>query len=94
MKINIPELSLVVLVGSSGSGKSTFARQHFGRFEVVSSTNAVALSPMTKTAWMPQMMPLSYSHYVVEATQKWPSDRRRCHKRTASSPKKSRSIGS
>ena len=33
----IPELSLVVLVGASGSGKSTFAAQHFGRFEVISS---------------------------------------------------------
>jgi predicted kinase len=33
----IPELSLVVLVGVSGSGKSTFAAQHFGRFEVISS---------------------------------------------------------
>jgi protein phosphatase len=33
----IPQLSLVVLVGVSGSGKSTFARQHFGRFEVISS---------------------------------------------------------
>ncbi|PZF83760.1 polynucleotide kinase-phosphatase [Jiangella anatolica] len=35
--IAIPELSLVALVGVSGSGKSTFAAQHFGRFEVVSS---------------------------------------------------------
>jgi polynucleotide kinase-phosphatase len=33
----IPELSLVVLVGVSGSGKSTFAGQQFGRFEVISS---------------------------------------------------------
>ena len=33
----VPELSLVCLVGASGSGKSTFARQHFGRFEVLSS---------------------------------------------------------
>jgi polynucleotide kinase-phosphatase len=33
----VPELSLVVLVGASGSGKSTFAAQHFGRFEVLSS---------------------------------------------------------
>ena len=35
--LGIPELSLVVLIGVSGSGKSTFARQHFGRFEVISS---------------------------------------------------------
>ncbi len=35
--LSIPELSLVALVGASGSGKSTFARQHFGRYEVISS---------------------------------------------------------
>ncbi len=33
----VPELSLVVLIGASGSGKSTFAREHFGAFEVLSS---------------------------------------------------------
>ena len=33
----VPELSLVVLIGISGSGKSTFARENFGRFEVISS---------------------------------------------------------
>jgi protein phosphatase len=36
-ELGIPELSLVALVGVSGSGKSTFAQQHFGRFEVLSS---------------------------------------------------------
>jgi protein phosphatase len=36
-ELGIPELSLVVLVGVSGSGKTTFARQHFGPFEVISS---------------------------------------------------------
>lgn len=37
MKIEIPELSLVALVGVSGSGKSTFARRHFRPTEVISS---------------------------------------------------------
>ncbi|GIF11626.1 polynucleotide kinase-phosphatase [Actinoplanes teichomyceticus] len=35
--IDIPELSLVVLVGISGSGKSTFARTHFAPTQVLSS---------------------------------------------------------
>ena len=37
MKISIPNLSLVVLVGPSGSGKSSFARKHFLPTEVLSS---------------------------------------------------------
>src|SRR5690349_7667026 len=37
MKLTIPELSLVVLVGLSGCGKSTFARTHFKPTEVLSS---------------------------------------------------------
>ncbi len=36
-RIDVPALSLVVLVGASGSGKSTFARKHFLPTEVLSS---------------------------------------------------------
>ena len=37
MKIALPELSLVLLVGPSGSGKSSFGRKHFLPTEVISS---------------------------------------------------------
>ncbi|MFC4160122.1 polynucleotide kinase-phosphatase [Chitinimonas lacunae] len=37
MKLQIPQLALVVLVGVSGAGKSTFARRHFLPTEVISS---------------------------------------------------------
>lgn len=37
MKLTVPELSLIVLIGSSGCGKSTFARKHFKPTEVISS---------------------------------------------------------
>ncbi|UXI68127.1 AAA family ATPase [Tahibacter amnicola] len=37
MNVKIPQLSLVALVGASGSGKSSFARRHFAPTEVLSS---------------------------------------------------------
>src|SRR5262249_48866642 len=36
-ELTVPELSLVVLIGASGSGKSTFGRAHFRPTEVISS---------------------------------------------------------
>lgn len=41
--IHIPELSLVLLIGASGSGKSTFARRFFKPTEIVSSDFCRAL---------------------------------------------------
>jgi protein phosphatase len=41
--LHIPEISLVVLIGVSGSGKSSFARAHFSRTEIVSSDECRAL---------------------------------------------------
>ena len=37
MTLNIPRGSLVLLIGTAGSGKSTFARKHFGSTQIVSS---------------------------------------------------------
>jgi len=37
MELKVPELSLVVLMGASGSGKSSFARAHFKPTEILSS---------------------------------------------------------
>src|SRR5262249_23616440 len=36
-ELSLPELSLVVLIGSTGSGKSTFARTHFPHTAIISS---------------------------------------------------------
>ncbi|MEO3847310.1 polynucleotide kinase-phosphatase [Streptomyces sp. B8F3] len=36
-RLGVPDLSLVVLIGTTGSGKSTFARRHFKPTEVLSS---------------------------------------------------------
>ncbi|MEO6724197.1 MAG: AAA family ATPase [Blastocatellia bacterium] len=43
LTIEIPDPSLVLLIGSSGAGKSTFAARHFSPSEVVSSDRCRAL---------------------------------------------------
>ena len=43
MEIKVPELSLVVLIGVSGSGKSSFAKKYFKRTEILSSDECRAL---------------------------------------------------
>ncbi len=41
--LNVPQLSLVLLVGASGSGKSSFASRHFKATEVISSDDCRGL---------------------------------------------------
>ncbi|HEV2948264.1 MAG TPA: AAA family ATPase [Gemmataceae bacterium] len=43
MKLSIPQLSLVVLIGPSGSGKSSFARRHFLPNAILSSNACRAM---------------------------------------------------
>ncbi len=43
MRLAIPDFSLVVLIGASGSGKSTFAHKHFRETEIVSSDQCRAI---------------------------------------------------
>ena len=43
MKISIPDFALVVLVGPTGAGKSSFATKHFLESEVISSDHCRAL---------------------------------------------------
>jgi protein phosphatase len=43
VRLSIPDFALVVLIGASGSGKSTFAARHFLETEVLSSDRCRAL---------------------------------------------------
>lgn len=43
MTIDVPDFSLIVLIGATGSGKSTFARRHFLATEIAASDTARAL---------------------------------------------------
>lgn len=63
MKITIPELSLVVLIGPSGSGKSSFAARHFLPTEIISSDfcrGLVADDENDQTATKPAFEVLHY----------------------------------
>ncbi|WP_221089938.1 polynucleotide kinase-phosphatase [Deinococcus aquaedulcis] len=88
-QIPLPELALVALVGASSSGKSTFAAQHFGPYEVLSSDHFRALvsgSEHTLDANAAAFDSLFYVAArrlerglltVIDATSVRPDDRRR-----------------
>src|ERR671926_1057690 len=65
MKITLPELSLVVLIGASGSGKSTFARRHFKPTEVLSSDFCRALVRDDETDQSATEDAFAVLHYIA-----------------------------
>ena len=63
--IKIPELSLVVLIGASGSGKSTFARTHFKPTEVISSDYCRGLVSDDETDQSATQDAFDVLHYIT-----------------------------
>jgi protein phosphatase len=65
MKIALPELSLVVLIGASGSGKSSFARTHFKPTEVLSSDTCRGLVADDETDQSATTDAFDVLHYIA-----------------------------
>ncbi|MEM6317832.1 MAG: polynucleotide kinase-phosphatase [Bacteroidota bacterium] len=65
MKIEIPELALVVLVGPSGSGKSTFAKKYFLPTEVVSSDYCRAVVSDDENTLNANEDTFDLAHYII-----------------------------
>jgi len=64
--IHIPELSLVLLVGTSGSGKSTFAKTHFLGTEIVSSDTCRGLVDDDENSLEATQDAFELVHYIIE----------------------------
>src|SRR5256885_1893953 len=65
MNITIPELSLVALIGISGSGKSAFARKHFKPTEILSSDFCRALVSDDENSQEATNAAFDVLHYIV-----------------------------
>lgn len=65
MNITIPELCLVLLIGASGSGKSTFARKHFLPTEVISSDWCRALVSDDENNQSATAEAFDLLHYII-----------------------------
>ena len=88
MKLTIPELSLVVLIGASGSGKSTFASSHFRSTEILSSDYCRGLVCDDENSQTASKDAFDVLHYiaskrlaaarltVIDATNVQPQDRK------------------
>src|SRR5262249_18188233 len=65
MELKIPKLSLVVLIGPGGSGKSPFARKHFRHSEVLSSDFCRGLVSDDENDQAATMDAFEVLHYVA-----------------------------
>jgi len=63
--IVIPEMSLVVMIGASGCGKSTFARTHFKPFETLSSDFCRGLVSNDENSQSATTAAFDVLHYVA-----------------------------
>ncbi|MEX2244463.1 MAG: polynucleotide kinase-phosphatase [Fimbriimonadaceae bacterium] len=66
MKIEIPAFGLVILMGSSGSGKSTFAAKHFKPTEIVSSDQARGIVCDDENSLEATTDAFTLVHFIVE----------------------------
>ena len=86
-ELAIPELALVCLIGASGSGKSTFARNHFGRFEVLSSDFCRGLVADDENDQSASAAAFDVLHHIAgKRLDARPTDRRRRHERAVRPP--------
>ena len=65
MNIELPDYSLVVLIGASGSGKSTFAARHFKPTEILSSDHFRALVSDDETSQDATKDAFEALHYLL-----------------------------
>ncbi len=66
MNLAIPDLSLVILIGASGSGKSSFARKHFKNTEILSSDFFRAMVRDDESDQAATQDAFDVLHYVLE----------------------------
>ncbi len=89
MHLTIPELSLVILIGASGCGKSTFARKYFKQTEILSSDHYRGVVSDDETDQSASKDAFEVLHYiaakrlaagrltVIDATNVQPEDRKK-----------------
>uniref|UniRef100_UPI004055D0D7 polynucleotide kinase-phosphatase n=1 Tax=Candidatus Electrothrix sp. TaxID=2170559 RepID=UPI004055D0D7 len=66
MEIKLPQLSLVLLIGASGSGKSSFAHKHFSPYEVVSSDRCRGIVANDENSQAATGDAFDLVHYIIE----------------------------